>query len=79
MLWKNLFFPQAEKVLLPRMLLQEMPMNDLYSYFAAVAQALVMVEKGIITEREFQQFEEKMRQRYNLPENSIFRLISLDQ
>ena len=54
-------------------------MNDLYSYYAAVVQALVMLKKKIITEREFQQFEEKMRQKYNLPENSIFRLISLDQ
>ena len=47
--------------------------NDLILYLSAVAQGRVMLEKGLITERDYRQFEEKMRFKYNLPERSIFR------
>lgn len=46
---------------------------DLLRYIAAITQGHVMQEQGLITDREFQLFEEKMRQKYNLPESSIFR------
>ena len=47
--------------------------SDLIRYIAAIAQGHVMLARNLITEREFQLFEEKMRQKYNLPESSIFR------
>lgn len=47
--------------------------NDIIRYHAAIAQANAMLRKGLITEAEFLRFEEKIRQKYNLPENSIFR------
>ncbi|MBR6954225.1 MAG: hypothetical protein IKH77_04200 [Clostridia bacterium] len=47
--------------------------NDIIRYHAAIAQANAMLQKGLINEAEFLRFEEKMRQKYNLPENSIFR------
>ena len=47
--------------------------TDLICYLAAVAQGHVMLEKGLITDHEFRLFEEKMRVKYSLPENSIFR------
>ena len=47
--------------------------NDIIRYHAAIAQANAMLCKGLITEAEFLRFEEKIRQKYNLPENSIFR------
>ncbi|MBR6028583.1 MAG: hypothetical protein IKP40_05785 [Clostridia bacterium] len=46
---------------------------DIICYHAAIAQANAMLRKGLITETEFLRFEEKMRRKYNLPENSIFR------
>ena len=42
-------------------------------YLAAIAQARVMLRNGIITESDFIHFEEDMRQKYSLPEKSIFR------
>jgi hypothetical protein len=47
--------------------------SDLIRYIAAITQGHIMQELGLITEREFQLFEEKMRQKYNLSESSIFR------
>ena len=47
--------------------------NSIIRYHAAIAQANAMLRKGLITEAEFLRFEEKMRQKYNLPENSILR------
>lgn len=47
--------------------------NDIIRYHAAIAQANAMLRQELITEAEFLRFEEKMRQKYNLPENSIFR------
>ena len=47
--------------------------NDIIRYHAAIAQANAMLRQGLITEAEFLRFEEKIRQKYNLPENSIFR------
>ena len=47
--------------------------NELIRYHAAIVQANAMLRKGLITEAEFLRFEEKIRQKYNLPENSIFR------
>ena len=47
--------------------------NDIIRYHAAIAQANAMLHKGLITEAEFLRFEQKIRQKYNLPENSIFR------
>lgn len=42
-------------------------------YLAAIAQARVMLRHGIISESDFIHFEEEMRQKYSLPEKSIFR------
>lgn len=42
-------------------------------YLSAVTQGHVMLEKGLISDHEFRLFEEKMRVKYNIPENSIFR------
>ena len=47
--------------------------NDLFRYIAAITQGHIMQEQGLITDREFQLFEEKMRRKYNLSESSIFR------
>ena len=47
--------------------------NDIIHYHATIAQANAMLRKGLITEVEFLRFEEKIRQKYNLPKNSIFR------
>ena len=47
--------------------------NDLFRYIAAITQAHIMQEQGLITDREFQLFEEKMRLKYNLSDSSIFR------
>ena len=47
--------------------------NGILRYHAAIAQANAMLRKGLITEVEFLRFEEKIRQKYNLPENSILR------
>ena len=47
--------------------------TDLIRYISAVAQGHVMMEKGLITDHEFLAFENKMRVKYSLPENSIFR------
>ena len=47
--------------------------NNIIRYHATIAQANAMLRKGLITEAEFLRFEEKMRQKYNLPENSILR------
>ncbi len=46
---------------------------ELLHYHAAIAQGHVMLERGLITLHEFLAFEEKMRAKYNLPENSIYR------
>ena len=46
---------------------------DLLHYHAAIAQGHVMLERGLITAHEFWVFEEKMREKYNLPRNSIYR------
>ena len=46
---------------------------DFIRYHSAIAQGHVMLERGLITNHEFQLFEEKMRQKYNLLEGSIFR------
>ena len=48
-------------------------MSDLTNYLAAIAQGHVLLSKCLITEQEYVRFEEKMRQKYNLPEHSIFR------
>lgn len=47
--------------------------TDFICYHSAIAQGHVMLSRGLITEHEFWQFEEKMRRKYNLPEGSIFR------
>lgn len=47
--------------------------NDYFRYIAAITQGHIMQEEGLITDREFQLFEEKMCLKYNLPESSIFR------
>ena len=47
--------------------------TDFIHYLAAVTQGHVMLENGLISDHEFRLFEEKMREKYNLPENSIFR------
>ena len=46
---------------------------DLIRYISAIAQGHVMMETGLITDHEFRLFEEKMCEKYSLPENSIFR------
>lgn len=46
---------------------------DLIRYIAAITQGHIMQEEGLITDREFQLFEEKMRLKYNLSDSSIFR------
>ncbi len=47
--------------------------TELIRYLSAMAQGHVMLDKGLITEREFMIFEEKIRQKYRLPANSIYR------
>ncbi len=46
---------------------------DLVHYLSAVTQGHVMLDEGLITVREFRLFEEKMRAKYHLPDNSIYR------
>ncbi len=46
---------------------------ELIHYHAAIAQSHVMLERGLITLHEFLAFEEKMRAKSELPENSIYR------
>lgn len=46
---------------------------DFIRYQSAIAQGHVMLARGLINEHEFQLFEEKMCQKYNLSESSIFR------
>ena len=50
-------------------------MNDmaLIHYLAAVTQGHIMLEKALITEHDFFLFEDMMRKKYGLPENSIYR------
>ena len=50
-------------------------MNDMdyVRYLAAMAQARVMLGKNLIVHRDFIHFEEKMRVKYGLPINSIYR------
>lgn len=47
--------------------------NDIIRYHAAIAQVRAMLRKKIIRMDEFLAFEEKMRVKYHLPLNSIFR------
>ena len=47
--------------------------NDIIRYHAAIAQARVMLRLKIIHINEFLAFEEKMRVKYHLSPNSIFR------
>ncbi len=47
--------------------------SDLIRYIAAITQGHIMQEQSLITDGEFQLFEEKMRQKYNLSGSSIFR------
>ena len=46
---------------------------DYVRYLAAMAQARVMLGKNLIAQRDFVRFEEKMRVKYQLPVNSIYR------
>ncbi len=47
--------------------------NDIIRYHAAIAQARIMLVRKLIRMNEFLAFEEKMRAKYHLPPNSIFR------
>ena len=51
--------------------------NDLVCYLSAIAQGHVLLSKGFITEQDYMRFEEKVRRKYNIPERSIFRDVSL--
>ena len=50
-------------------------MNDMdyVRYLSAMAQARVMLGNSLITQHDFIRFEEKMRAKYKLPVNSIYR------
>ena len=77
---EGVLLPEAQEILFPALFLR-IPegrwtgMNEtaLIRYLAAVAQGHVMLKRGLITDHEFGLFEDKMREKYNLPENSIFR------
>ena len=46
---------------------------DLLGYLSAMAQGHIMLDNGLITEHEFLVFEEKIREKYCVPRNSIYR------
>ena len=48
-------------------------MENLTSYLTAMAQGHVMLDRHLITTHEFLAYEEKMRQKYHISENSIYR------
>ena len=52
--------------------------DRLVSYTQAVVTAKRMYEKGLLKLNEFSRFERKMMKKYSLSENSIFRIIRLD-
>ena len=48
-------------------------MDKIINYLAAMTLADQMLESGTITRKEFLAFENKMRQKYGLPECSLYR------
>ena len=55
--------------------------NNIQAYYSAMAQANIMLEKGIIDESDMVSIEDKLAQKYELKFGSILRendLINLD-
>ena len=48
-------------------------MENLTRYLSAIAQGHVMLDRRLITTHEYLAYEEKMRQKYHIYENSIYR------
>ncbi len=48
-------------------------MENLTSYLSAIAQGHVMLDRRLITLHEYLAYEEKMRQKYHIYQNSIYR------
>lgn len=44
-----------------------------FSYVTAMAMARQMRRSGILTDEEYQRVEEAMREKYNVPKDSIYR------
>ena len=48
-------------------------MQNITQYITTMAMADKLLEQALITKREYHAFEEKMRRKYNLHTNSIYR------
>ena len=52
-------------------------MDNIIRYLAAMTLAYKMLDDSIITRREFLAFEKRIREKYGLPECSLYRDIHL--